>query len=40
VVTIVILLTIIPVLLAARLAGAGAVSRQAPATRAKDTGLL
>jgi len=40
VVTIVILLTIIPVLLAARIAGAGAVSRTAPAAAVKDTGRL
>ena len=39
-VTIVILLTIIPVLLAARIAGAGAVSRTAPAAAVKDTGRL
>jgi putative spermidine/putrescine transport system permease protein len=38
VVTVVVLLTIIPVLLAARMAGAGAVSQRAPAV--KDTGLL
>ena len=40
VVTIVILLTFIPVLLAARIAGAGAVSRTAPAAAVKDTGRL
>jgi putative spermidine/putrescine transport system permease protein len=40
VVTIVILLTIIPVLLAARLAGAGAVSPTARAAAVEDTGRL
>jgi putative spermidine/putrescine transport system permease protein len=40
VVTIVILLTIIPVLLAARIAGAGAVSRTARAAAVEDTGRL
>jgi len=40
VVTIVILLTIIPVLLAARIAGAGAVTRTARAARVQDTGRI
>jgi putative spermidine/putrescine transport system permease protein len=40
VVTIVILLTIIPVLLAARIAGAGAVSRSARAAAVEETGRL
>jgi len=40
VVTIVILLTIIPVLLAARIAGAGAVSRTARAAAVEDAGRL
>jgi putative spermidine/putrescine transport system permease protein len=40
VVTIVILLTIIPVLLAARIAGAGAVSRTARAAAVQDTGRI
>ena len=40
VVTIVILLTIIPVLLAARIAGAGAVSRTARAAAVTDTGRI
>jgi len=40
VVTIVILLTIIPVLLAARIAGAGAVARTARAARVQDTGRI
>jgi putative spermidine/putrescine transport system permease protein len=40
VVTIVIVLTIIPVLLAARIAGAGAVSRTARAAAVEDTGRL
>jgi putative spermidine/putrescine transport system permease protein len=38
VVTFVVLLTIIPVLLAARLAGAGAISQTAPAAAAEDAG--
>jgi putative spermidine/putrescine transport system permease protein len=38
VVTVVVLLTIIPVLLAARLAGAGAISQTAPAAAGTDTG--
>src|SRR5215475_4392169 len=40
VVSIVILLTIIPVLLAARIAGAGAVTRTARAAAARDTGRV
>jgi putative spermidine/putrescine transport system permease protein len=40
VVTIVILLTIIPVLLAARIAGAGAVTRTARAERVQETGRI
>jgi len=40
VVTIVILLTIIPVLLAARIAGAGAVTRTARAAQVQDTGRI
>ncbi|HUJ05408.1 MAG TPA: hypothetical protein VLX31_04770, partial [Streptosporangiaceae bacterium] len=40
VVTIVILLTIIPVLLAARIAGAGAVSRTARAAAITETGRI
>jgi putative spermidine/putrescine transport system permease protein len=40
VVTIVILLTIIPVLLAARIAGAGAVARTARAERVQETGRI
>jgi len=38
VVTVVVLLTIIPVLLAARMAGAGAISQTAPAATVKDAG--